>query len=261
MPTNPKCWTFKASKVNVTVYRIKVIGIAVLFVATLTGCRKATTGTQNPPATQAKQLIQQPPPQWQQEEIKRRLQAEQQRQFLQELLMRQTQAQTQQQIRAMQEQQMRAAQEQQWLEMRAAQERQLLEWSRNYFISQIYPRIKNSLAYILAQSELFNNAIDTLNYPLLQQISSNDISHLIDFGVPENFYPPEARNLLLSAEEDLKGIVINNQDIAAKILNGTVFLNPSMAVEWISRNKVYLLSACQKIVSAQQMLGLPPQLP
>jgi len=245
MPTNPKCWTFKASKVNATVYRIKVVGIAVLFVATLTGCRKATTGTQNPPATQAKQLIQQPPPQWQQEEIKRRLQAEQQRQFLQELLMRQTQAQTQQQ----------------WLEMRAAQERQLLEWSRNYFISQIYPRIKNSLAYILAQSELFNNAIDTLNYPLLQQISSNDISHLIDFGVPENFYPPEARNLLLSAEEDLKGIVINNQDIAAKILNGTVFLNPSVAVEWVSRNKVHLLNACQKIVSAQQMLGLPPQLP
>jgi hypothetical protein len=248
MPTNPKCWTFKASKVNATVYRIKVVGIAVLFVATLTGCRKATTGTQNPPATQAKQLIQQLPPQWQQEEIKRRLQAEQQRQFLQELLMRQ--AQTQQQIRAMQEQQMRAAQEQ-----------QLLEWSRNYFISQIYPRIKNSLAYILAQSELFNNAIDTLNYPLLQQISSNDISHLIDFGVPENFYPPEARNLLLSAEEDLKGIVINNQDIAAKILNGIVFLNPSVAVEWVSRNKVHLLSACQKIVSAQQMLGLPPQLP
>jgi hypothetical protein len=247
MPTNPKCWTFKASKVNATVYRIKVVGIAVLFVATLTGCRKATTGTQNPPATQAKQLIQQPPPQWQQEEIKRRLQAEQQRQFLQELLMRQTQAQTQQQIRAMQEQQMRAAQEQQWL-----------EWSRNYYISQIYPRIKNSLAYVLAQQKLLNIAIGEQNYLLLQQIASQDISFLIDFRVPANFYPPEARDLLLSAERDLKGIVINTQDFAAKIFNGTIFLNPSVADAWISRNEVYLLSACQKIVSAQWMLGLLP---
>jgi hypothetical protein len=252
MPTYPK-W------VNAIAYRIIVAGIAVLCVAILTeGCRKTTTGTQNPPAIQAKQPIQQPPPQWHQEEINRWLQAEQQRQ--QELLMRQSQA--QQQIWAMQEQQMRAAQEQQRLEMRAAQEQQWLEWSRNYYISQIYPRIKNSLAYVLAQQKLLSIAIDEQNYLLLQQIASQDISFLINFGVPANFYPPKARDLLLSAEGDLKGIVINTQDFAAKIFNGTIFLNPSEANTWLARGERYLSNALQKIMAAQEMLGLslePPQ--
>jgi hypothetical protein len=162
--------------------------------------------------------------------------------------MRQSQA--QQQIRAMQEQQMRAAQEQQWL-----------EWSRNYYISQIYPRIKNSLAYVLAQQKLLSIAIDEQNYLLLQQIASQDISFLIYFGVPANFYPPEARDLLLSAERDLKGIVINTQDFAAKIFDGTIFLNPSEANAWIDRNEGYLSNAYQKIMAAQEMLGLSLELP
>jgi hypothetical protein len=244
MPTNPKCWTFKASKVNATVYRIKVVGIAVLFVATLTGCRKATTGTQNPPATQAKQLIQQPPPQWQQEEIKRRLQAEQQRQFLQELLMRQMQAQTQQQIRAMQEQL-----------MRAAQGLQQLEWSRNYFISQIYPRIEASFAYI-------SNALNLIKDCLLGNHAAIFILHnlspmKINFGVPTNFYPPEARDLLLSAEQDLRQAVGDIRINAHLICFGP----PELARAVLSRNKDYIFSALEKIAAAEGLLLLPLMLP
>jgi hypothetical protein len=244
MPTNPKCKTFEASKVNATVYRIKVVGIAVLFVATLTGCRKATTGTQNPPATQAKQLIQQPPPQWQQEEIKRRLQAEQQRQFLQELLMRQMQAQTQQQIRAMQEQL-----------MRAAQELQQLEWSRNYFISQIYPRIEASFAYI-------SNALNLIKDCLLGNHAAIFILHnlspmKINFGVPTNFYPPEARDLLLSAEQDLRQAVGDIRINAHLICFGP----PELARAVLSRNKDYIFSALEKIAAAEGLLLLPLMLP
>jgi hypothetical protein len=134
--------------------------------------------------------------------------------------------------------------------------RQWLEWSRNYYISQIYPRIKNSCAYVLAQNKLLSNAIGEQDYLLLQQIAITDISYLIDFGVPANFYPPKARDLLLSAERDLKGVVINNQDFAAKIFNGTIFLNPSEANAWLARGNGYLSNALQKIMAAQEMLGL-----
>jgi hypothetical protein len=240
--------------VNATVYRIKVVGIAVLFVATLTGCRKATTGTQNPPATQAKQLIQQPPPQWQQEEIKRRLQAEQQRQFLQELLTRQALTLEQQRIleqQRMQEQQMRAMLEQQ---MRVAQEQQWLEWSRNYFISQIYPRIKASLKYISNMLDLVYNCVAG-DYSLIL-VLSNLSSTEINFGVPENFYPPEARNLLLSAEQDLRQIVNDT-----RINIHQICFVPLKGYEWVFRNKRYLRGALEKIVAAELLLGLPPMLP
>jgi hypothetical protein len=255
MPTNPKCWTFKASKVNATVYRIKVVGIAVLFVATLTGCRKATTGTQNPPATQAKQLIQQLPPQWQQEEIKRRLQAEQQKQFLQELLMRQAQTLEQQRIlerQRIQEQQIRAMQEQL---MRAAQELQRLEWSRNYFISQIYPRIEASFAYI-------SNALNLIEDCLLGNhaviFTLHNLSPMkINFGVPTNFYPPEARDLLLSAEQDLRQAVGDIRINAHLICFGP----PELARAVLSRNKDYIFSALEKIAAAEGLLLLPLMLP
>jgi len=250
----PKYGTFTSFRGSAAVRRIVAVGIAVLIVVTLTeGCRKTTTGTQNPPTTQVKQPMQQPSPQWQQAN-------QQHLQGIQQMMTIIGQTQEQQHL---QELQIRAIQEQQRLQelqMRAAQEKQWFEWSRNYYISQISPKIKESFAYLLAQIKLIGRAIDTGNYFLLSQITTTDITFLINLGIPANFYPPQARDLLLSAEGDLKRICRIHQYLAAKIFTGTIVYNPAELISLRDMTKSYLLSAAQKISAAELMLGVPSTL-